>query len=388
MTQDTGPSRPGEPRFPPPGADPSNHASYGSNPYSAGPARPGTSQYWGQPGQSGRQASSVNAVSIVQVVAGVVLLVSLLLPWFDLTFGYLDTGGSSTFVTLATNSDGLGQVWLDLVLLGIAVALVGAVVSMSMRAVSRSASAIALAGFGLVTVGSGYYLVDGAAWDYSILSPGPGVYLCLLAAVVGGLAAVVQLANPRLGTTRAAPIGYWGYPSAPPSWASWPGATHRGPAYPGAPPPWDPQHPAAPQPPAWPGPPNPDPYPPGRTWPPQSLVPTHQAGAYPSLYAPVAQLVVLEAGQSRMLSVRPGEHLLVGRDADAQVRLADPAVQPRHATIERRGNAWVVRDLQTESPSRLMDASGSITPVGAETTVEAGQLLIGSVLLTLYQGQP
>jgi pSer/pThr/pTyr-binding forkhead associated (FHA) protein len=97
--------------------------------------------------------------------------------------------------------------------------------------------------------------------------------------------------------------------------------------------------------------------------------------------------VVLEAGQSRMRSVRPGEQLLVGRDPEAQVRVADPAVQPRHAMIERRGSDWVVRDLQTASPSRLMDASGRIGPVGAGATLEAGQLLIGSVLVTLYPGQ-
>ena len=101
-----------------------------------------------------------------------------------------------------------------------------------------------------------------------------------------------------------------------------------------------------------------------------------------------ASLVVFEAGQSRSWSVQPGEQLLVGRDADAQVRLADPAVEPRHATIERRGNSWVVRDLQTESPSRLADATGSINPITGETTVESGQLLIGGVLVTLYPGQP
>jgi pSer/pThr/pTyr-binding forkhead associated (FHA) protein len=89
-----------------------------------------------------------------------------------------------------------------------------------------------------------------------------------------------------------------------------------------------------------------------------------------------------------MMSVRPGEKLLVGSDADAQVRIADSAVQPRHATIERRSDVWVVRDLQTASPTRLIDATGSINLLLGETTVEAGQLLIGSVLLTLSRGQP
>jgi pSer/pThr/pTyr-binding forkhead associated (FHA) protein len=145
------------------------------------------------------------------------------------------------------------------------------------------------------------------------------------------------------------------------------------------------------------------PQPPGAsrpvgTWPPQPLAPTYPepTSALPPYASslpvgPVgsaAQLVVLEAGQTLVLSVQPGQRLLVGRDAYAQIRLADPAVQPRHATIERQANAWVVQDLQDASPSRLWDATGSLKPVIGATTVEAGRLLIGSALLTLYRGQP
>jgi hypothetical protein len=333
---------------------------------------------------------------MIQLLAGVAILVSLLLPWAEVAFSWFNTGStsaSSTFVEMATSSDGLAQMWLDLVLLGVAVALFASLMSLSMRDAARSASAIALVGFGLAVLGSAYFLAEGMNWDYSILSPGNGAYLCLLAAVVGGLAAVARLANPRLGTPAAAVAGYWGggpYRSAPP-WAAPPWAAPQpwAAASPwGAPP--GPTYPGAPQPPPWPGGQYPPPYPPSHGWPPQPLAQTDQAPTYavpPN--APVgsaAQLVVLEAGRSRMLSVQPGEQLLVGRDADAQVRLADPSVQPRHATIERRGSSWVVRDLQTANPSRLMDATGSIRYVGDETTAEAGQLLIGNVLLTLYRG--
>jgi hypothetical protein len=394
MTQDTGPSQPGDPRLQPagPSAHPENLAPYGSNPYSAGPAWAGAPGSWAQPSPSGRLANSVNAVSIVQVAAGIAILVSLLMSWVDASFGFVDSTGSSTFVSMATGSDGLAQLWLDLVLLGVAVALITALVSLSMRNVARPVSAVAATGFGLAVVGAAYFISFGMTWDFAILSPGPGAYLCLLASVVGGLAAVAHLANPRLGSTRAAPPAYWGGASP------WPGATPPGPAYPGARPPWMPQQPGATQQPwtpqqPWAPPPGAaqppaGPPPPERAWPPQPLTPTYPATAYST--APdgtAAQLVVLEAGQSRMRSVRPGELLLVGSDPDAQVRLLDPAVQPRHATIERRGNAWVVRDLQTESPLRLMDATGSISPIVGETTVEAGQLLVASVLLTLYRGQ-
>jgi hypothetical protein len=378
MTQESGSSQPGGPRpaagYPGPGNSPGDGygvagpgsaapGTYGSNPYSAGPPTPGVSGYWGQPGPAGRRGA-VNAVSIVQLAAGIAVLISLLLVWVDVSFSFLEnsTLGSSTFVALAANSDGFSQTWLDLVLIGVAVALIAAIVNLSMREISRVASAVALAGFGLILVGAGYFLSAGMTWDYSTLSPGPGLYLCLVAAGIGALAAMAHLANPRLGTTRIAPAGQSGYWAAPPPWG---GAA---------------------------------PHPADRAWPPQPLAPTYSAPTYPAptyavrAYAPApygspAQIVVLEAGQSRMRSVLPGEQLLVGSDPEAQVCLADPAVQPRHAMIERRGDSWVVRDLQTASPSRLIDASGRIGPLGAEITLETGQLVIGSVLVTLYPGQ-
>jgi hypothetical protein len=377
MTQESGPSQPGDPRATPGYPGPENSpgdgysgagrgsaapGTYGSNPYSAGLPTPGVSGYWGQPGQAARRGNAVNAVSIVQLAAGIAVLVSLLLVWADYSFGFSDssTPASSTFVALATNSDGVSQAWINLVLLGVAIALVAAIGNLSMRETSRVASAVAFAGFGLILVGAGYFLsagIAGMAGDSSILTPGPGVYLCLVAAGAGALTAMANLANPRLGTTRTAPAGPTGYWAAPPPWGS--AAPHL----------------------------------PDRAWPPQPLAPTYVAPTYAvpayasAPYGSPAQIVVLEAGQSRMRSVRPGEQLLVGSDPEAQVCLADPAVQPRHALIERRGNTWVVRDLQTASPSRLMDASGRIGPVAAETTIEAGQLLIGSVLVTLYPGQ-
>ncbi len=399
MTQESGSSQPGDPRPAAgyPGPEQAPDAGYGaadpgaagpatpgaaaglpdSYPYSAGPPPRGVSGYWGQPDSATRAGNAVNAVSIVQLAAGIAVLISLLFVWADVSFGFLgsSTPGSSTFVALATNSDGFSQWWLDLVLLGVALALIAAIVNLSMRETSRTASAAALIGFGLTLVGAGYFLSAGMAWDYSILSPGPGVYLCLVAAGAGALTAMSHLANPRLGGTQPAtatarPTGYW---AAPPPWA---GAAPQPPA--GA---WPPQQFPAPQPSA------------PQQFAPQPLTPRYPAPPYSiptypaSQYGSPAQIVVLEAGRSRMRSVRPGEQLLVGRDPEAQVCLADPAVQPRHAMIERRGNAWVVRDLQTASPSRLMDASGWVGPIGAETTLEAGQLLIGGVLLTLYPGQ-
>lgn len=278
MTQDTGPSQSDSPAQPAPdpnatptpgsqtpgyttpaGRAPGSSSPYGSNPYSAGPPWLGTAGSWTQAPSSGRPVHSVNAISMIQLLAGVAILVSLLLPWAEVAFSWFNTGStsaSSTFVEMATSSDGLAQMWLDLVLLGVAVALFASLMSLSMRDAARSASAIALVGFGLAVLGSAYFLAEGMNWDYSILSPGNGAYLCLLAAVVGGLAAVARLANPRLGTPAAAVAGYWGggpYRSAPP-WAAPPWAAPQpwAAASPwGAPP--GPTYPGAPQPPPWPG---------------------------------------------------------------------------------------------------------------------------------------
>jgi penicillin-binding protein 1A len=67
----------------------------------------------------------------------------------------------------------------------------------------------------------------------------------------------------------------------------------------------------------------------------------------------MAVLVHLRAdGQKRCfaLSDRPAR---IGRDVDADIRLNEPLVSRTHATIEKRGQDWVLQDLDSRNFTRV-----------------------------------
>ncbi len=48
-----------------------------------------------------------------------------------------------------------------------------------------------------------------------------------------------------------------------------------------------------------------------------------------------------------------GDALEVGRDEGAAIRIDEPLVSRRHARLERRGEVWVVQDLDSTNFTRL-----------------------------------
>lgn len=48
-----------------------------------------------------------------------------------------------------------------------------------------------------------------------------------------------------------------------------------------------------------------------------------------------------------------GEAVIVGRDEDATVRVREPLVSRQHARLERRGEEWVVVDLDSTNSTRV-----------------------------------
>ena len=48
-----------------------------------------------------------------------------------------------------------------------------------------------------------------------------------------------------------------------------------------------------------------------------------------------------------------GDALAVGRDDDVAIRVDEPLVSRRHASIERRGDGWVVVDLGSTNLTRV-----------------------------------
>lgn len=95
-------------------------------------------------------------------------------------------------------------------------------------------------------------------------------------------------------------------------------------------------------------------------------------------------LAVLVAGQTITRLVQPGELLVIGRDPNSGIVLADPKVSPRHALIERRGPGWLVRGLDVANPTWLLDATGRAQPVRGELGLRSGELLIGGAQVRLY----
>jgi S-DNA-T family DNA segregation ATPase FtsK/SpoIIIE len=95
---------------------------------------------------------------------------------------------------------------------------------------------------------------------------------------------------------------------------------------------------------------------------------------------------VLERGIARPdVRVRAGDVLVVGRDPRADVRLEDPQVSRRQATIATEGGVWVVSDLGATNPTRLLGRDGSVREVrGGPARVPYGQVSVGESLLTLY----
>jgi pSer/pThr/pTyr-binding forkhead associated (FHA) protein len=95
-------------------------------------------------------------------------------------------------------------------------------------------------------------------------------------------------------------------------------------------------------------------------------------------------LAVLVAGQTTTRLVQPGELLVIGRDPNSGIVLADPRVSPRHASIERRGPGWLVRGLDVANPTWLLDATGRAQPIRGELGLRSGELLIGGAQVRLY----
>lgn len=95
-------------------------------------------------------------------------------------------------------------------------------------------------------------------------------------------------------------------------------------------------------------------------------------------------MVVVEAGRTRTFTVQPGQRLVLGWGAGADIALADPRVSPNHALIERRGPDWLVSSLDAANPAWLLDPTGRAQPIGTELGLRSGELVIGSCQVMLY----
>jgi hypothetical protein len=309
--------------------------------------------------------------------------------------------------------------WMYVVVAGIALALLGSLWELAQRPVARTPRGLTLAGFLVAVLGLSLGLLAGpdvfglaglgisgdAGSSFAL-----GFWASAFLAVAGSVMALVHIGAESNQEPEVVP--------APPSWGppagyASPFQTYPAPSNPGFPP-----APPAYGPPVYPDqagagypPPIPATPPPPFSGVPMWLLPP-SPGADPrssemdsaaaaagaraaeeALTAPpdgagsVGHLVVVESGRTTNLTVAPGEKILVGRSPEAQIRVSDPRVGERHATIERRGHIWVVEDIDPTAPTHLVDAWGMRRQVRGEFGLSSGQLAAGDVLVTLYPDQ-
>ena len=356
------------------------------------------------------QRPPIGPLPVLAAVAAVGLIGSAVLPWIRWSFATAeDTGIGFSFSLWDMVRNGsageLGAGWVPLVEIGMAAALFGALAELIQRPVTKLPRVIGLAGFVCAVVALCLGLVVGVTnfGEPSSLSGGLtpsfglGFWLALATAVVGAIASLVHFEAPPNPEHRPAPFAPspWGPPPGilpagyyPPG-VEWLEYVERGEAPPGYVAPA--YRPAIyPTPghitPAYTLPGNP-----GPEWGPTLPIPEDATGAEPGADGATGpapgHLVVLEAGKAKVVTVSSGQRLLVGRDPEAEIRVADKRVSERHATIERRGDGWAVQDVDAMNPTRLIDAWGTNRQVRGETEITSGKLVVGDVVITLYTNQ-
>jgi hypothetical protein len=114
--------------------------------------------------------------------------------------------------------------------------------------------------------------------------------------------------------------------------------------------------------------------------------PTQSAVAAQPAHAAAAsgRLVVAEGGKSSAFDVATGQSLVIGRGAEANVRLSDSRASRQHLAVTLAPSGWLLRDLGATNPSRVLESSGGARDLRGETTISGGQVLIGDALITFY----
>jgi hypothetical protein len=349
------------------------------------------------------QRPPLGFVPRLQVTAAVCLLGTALLPWvtWGLSFQqYAGLGINFSLWQVLVNGDArnMGTTWMYGVGAGMALAAIGSIAEAALRPISTLTRWLTVAGFILAAGSAGLGAVSiisqppPVPTDSSAAGVTFGIALGLWAgfglASVGAVLSVVRLAAPPNPIDNPEPFAPspWGplpgvvppgfHPALGPDWVDY---IERGEVPPGfVPPSYGP--PVYPEPgfvaPAYVAPER-HPAQDARISP---LTTSDESGSP----APTSgSILVVEGGRSWSFTVRPGEKLLVGRSQDAQIRVSDPRVGARHATIERRDNGWAVQDVDASRPTRLIDPWGSNRAVRGETSVSAGQLVMGGVTVTL-----
>jgi hypothetical protein len=288
---------------------------------------------------------------LVEICAAGLLIFSFFLPWFQGRAA--DAVGSASWVDLLGRSNWMRALEAQLVTFGAVVALLAAV-AVTLEVRRELAQGLAVAGFGASIFGALWLLFESGnaaffwgSWGAGI-DRGLGLLLFAGAAAVGAIVAIAGFflpmhAAPAVDQTPPTPVAPQPAPVARlkavhAAAAAGAAATAEAAASAGA----------------------------GAS--------THGAGL----------ITIVELGRSSSLNVAEGERVIVGRDLGSDIRVSDAKVSRRQAMIEWTNGGWVIRDISTTNPTRLLDSSGGVHVLADQMRIASGQLLMGDVLITLF----
>ena len=276
-----------------------------------------------------------SGIEVVEICAAGLLIPSFFLPWFQ-----ADAGGSASWLDLLGRANWMRALEADLVTFGAILALLAA--GMMLLGVRRElAQGLAVAGFGASSLGALWLIFESGnaafvwgSWGAGI-DRGPGLLFFVAASAVGTIVAIAILLllpgpavepppTPEVIAPQAAPVAQLKAIRA---------------------------------------------------------TAAAKAGAAPS---GSGIITIVELGRSSSMNVAEGERVIVGRDLGSDIRVSDAKVSRRHAMIEWTGGGWVIRDISTTNPTRLLDSSGGVHVLAGQIWIASGQLLCGDVLITLY----
>lgn len=96
----------------------------------------------------------------------------------------------------------------------------------------------------------------------------------------------------------------------------------------------------------------------------------------PTSTARRAYIVQMGRAGTQISTILNSPMLTIGSDASCGLRIGDPTVNPRHARIEARGDAWVIRDLQSNQGVFINDTRVNEAPLSDLDRIRLGEAVL------------
>lgn len=100
----------------------------------------------------------------------------------------------------------------------------------------------------------------------------------------------------------------------------------------------------------------------------------------------MARIGIIDQGQALApLAARTGQVFVIGRDANADIRITDPKSSRKHLQLTLEPGGWALRDLGATNPARVLTGPSAQQLIQGRTVrLPSGQVAIGDSIITLF----